>query len=567
MKLIARSFDGSGIDVTAKSLTPASSKEVCMPARRLYLITVHLILLSCRFDGAALGDERDEISFRLPNDANELRTTFQAEEAGTYRLTIDGLRAGGAVLTTVDGKAMDGELIAAADGHAASTLRLTVPVTAGEHQLVVREAAGLQFYRVEGTQRYMASGTDYQNRPIFVLDFAKRDESYPVELRFGPNLEPFFWFSGKWNRYDTPSYTQEVKNISTSSSSQQASLSFEYVHAPKNLLMPTTFILERDSDTGNVIVRVQQSLQATGPCQFGKHDNIEFLHAVVNPQYGRDWDDDVPDYFWNREQVDIDNDTLPGTRTHFALMDDNSRRRFPFHVSTHDPSLTKLSFEHHTSFGHPLYAENTIGGWFTKSGVGCVGLVIRKYRANFVTGISPIHSHCGDGADTHFYAGWANKALGVEMFFPWELKKDDRLDVEYTLQCLPSEVLREQIELINEYDLVFFGEEREATSKIVRWYGDKNACGLLRSDGSAVILGIGKHATQYLVPAAVRPQVKGIFRLNDLRDCNFIRAPIEGRADVLPRWVTIVDCGSAREGPDKPNWWEQRLKEILNEGK
>jgi len=497
------------------------------------------------------------INLQLADGASHLQTTFDASKAGTYRICVAGLQAVGAVVGELDGKQVDGELVAERVEGPASQWRIDIHLPAGKHTLVVREEPGLQFYRVEGTQRYLATGTEYQKRPVLDLDFAKREWWYPVELRFGPTFEPFFWFSGKWDRYDKPSYTETVQHIVATSGTDSARLSFQYVHPPRHLLMPTTFTLVRDSETRNVIVRVRQTLQATGKSQFSDRDNIEFLHVVIHRQYGRDWGDGVPDYFWNREQVDIDNDTLPGSRTHFALMHDNTRRRYTYHASTRDPKLVARSSGHHTGFGHPLYAENTIGGWFTKTGTGSVGWVMHKYQANFAKDLSPIHSHCGDGADTHIYAGWA------KLFFPWDLKAGDRLDVEYTLQCLPSEVLREQVELINDYDLVFFGEEREAKSKIARWYGTKDACGLLRSDGSALILGIGKGTTHYPIPLAVHKKATSVFRLNDLRNCNFVTDPApDSRAEIQPGWVTIVDCGSAREGPTKPNWWKARLEEI-----
>ena len=505
------------------------------------------------------GSQMTVVKLQLAKGASHVRTTVDAPKTGTYRIRVVGLRAGGAVVAELDGKRVGGELVAQRVGGPASEWRIDTPLSAGTHAVAVREEPGLQFYRVEGTQRYLATGTEYRKHPVLDLDFAKRNGWYPVELRFGPKFEPFFWFSGKWDRYDKPSYTKEVRQIAATSGAESASLTFEYVHG--SLLMPTALVLERDAQTHNLIVRVRQTLEATGPLTFSKRDNIEFLHTVIHKQYGRDWGDGVPDYFWNREQVDIDNDTLPGTHTHFTRMDDNSRRRFPFHPSTRDPKLVKLSYGHHTGFGHPLHAENTIGGWFTKTGVGSVGWVMHKYQANFAKGLSPIHSHCGDGADTHIYAGWG------ELFFPWTLKAGDRLDVEYTLQCLPSEVLREQIELINEYDLAIFGEERKATSKIVRWYGTKDACGLVRSDGSALILGIGKRKTHYPIPPAVRKKVKVVFRLGDLRNCRFVTDPARGgAAAVHPWWVTVVDCGSALEGPTKPNWWKARWEAIKKGG-
>lgn len=512
------------------------------------MIVISLWLTHAATVQTTKGAEATVFDLQLPKDASTLQTTLKVSKAGPCQIRVTGLRAGGAVSAELDGKPVTGELVANDDAGPASRWHLRVPLTEGPHTLVVREGRGLQFYRVEGTQRYLATGTEYGGHPVFELDLARRNEKYPVEIRFGPKFEPFFWFSGKW---DWTNYepTAEVRNVKATSGSEVAGLSFECVHPPRNMVMPVAYMLQRDPETRNVIVRIRQTLVFTGPCSFTDRDSLQFLHLVIHRQYGRDWGDGIPDYFWNREQVDVDNDTLPGTRTHFALMDDNSRRGITFHPDTRNPDVvitlpSKRPFGHHTSFGHPLYAENTIGGWFTKTGTGSIGWVMHKYQANFIKDISPVHSHCGDGADTHIYAGW-NK-----FFFPWTLKAGDRLDVEYTLQCLPSEVLREQVELINEYDLVFFGEERQAKSKIVRWYGTKDVCGLIRSDGSAVLLGISRRPGHYAVPEDVRGKLQRVFRLSDLRNCNYAREPLkEGRTKVLPGWVTIVDCGSALEGP------------------
>jgi hypothetical protein len=166
-----------------------------------------------------------------------------------------------------------------------------------------------------------------------------------------------------------------------------------------------------------------------------------------------------------------------------------------------------------------------------------------------------VHSHCGDGADTHIYAGWG------QLYLPWVLDTGDWLRAEYTLQCLPSVVLREEIEKINEFDLALFGEEREAKSTIVRWYGTREACGLVRSDGSALILGLGPSYSSYPLAPDVRRRAVSVFRLNELAHCNWSEDPADnGSAVVRPGWVTVVDCGSALDGPSKRITRRERLE-------
>lgn len=520
-----------------------------------FVIIMALLLGVCAIGHIAASvtkaSEPSEFDLQLPEGESTLQKTFTVSKSGPCWIRVGGLRAGGAVSVELDGKPVDGELFAKTGAGPASHWNYKVTLAEGAHKLVVREEPGLQFYRVEGTRRYLATGTEYAGHSVLKYDAANRNKKYPVELRFGSDFEAFFWFSGKWDRTHYKPMA-EIRNFRTTSGVKEASLSFECLHPPLNMLMPVKYTLRRDAETHNVIVHVRQNLEFTGPCTFTDKDTLQFIHVVIDRRYGRDWGDGIPDYFWNREQVDVDNDTLQGTRTHFALMDDNSRRGWSFHSDTSNPDVVttlpaKYPFGHHTSFGHPLYAENTIGGWFTKTGTGSVGWVMHKYRDNFAKDMWPIHSHCGDGADTHIYAGWNR------FYFPWKRKAGDRLDVEYSFQCLPSEVLREEVELINEYDLVFFGEERQAKSKIVKWYGTKDACGLIRGDGSVVLLGLSRRPpSHYTIPENVRGKVQRTFRLSDLRSCNYTQEPVkEGRVKVLPGCVTIVDCGSALEGPQK----------------
>lgn len=500
--------------------------------------------LHCVLVAAAIGAEQPDLSIAMPQGARELRHVLHAEEGGVRRCRIVGLSHGGSVTAKLDGNPVSCELLSRDETGPASEAVLRLDLAPGSHVLHVREEAGVQFFRVEGTACYLATGTAYGARPVFRLDLDARHEEYPIEIRYGPGFKPFFWLSGKWDQYPDRSYTQDVKDITTTSGTKFARFSFTYLHPPKNLVMPMVFELQADPATRNVVLRVKQSLRAVGPCTWDDTENLQFIHVDLNRKNCRDWEDGVPDYFWNREQIDIDPDTLLGLRTHITPVKNNSRRVFPFQPDLQEPKRITMTSPQHTGFGHPLYAENTVGGWLTKTGVGSIGWIMHRYRSSFAQGISPVHSHCGAGADTHIYSGWG------KLFFPWTLGDGDWLDVEYTIQCLPSELLREDVEKINELDLLFFGEEKDAKSTIVRWYGTKEACGLIRSDGSALILGLGRERSMFPLPAESRRNARIVFHSNEQSPLNCVEDPVpNGEAIVRPGWVTVIDCGSALKGP------------------
>ena len=65
-------------------------------------------------------------------------------------------------------------------------------------------------------------------------------------------------------------------------------------------------------------------------------------------------------------------------------------------------------------------------------------------------------------------------------------------------------------------------------------------------------MGVGRRKTHYPIPGEVRKKVRRVFRLSDLRNCNYVAdAAPDGKATVAPWWITVVDCGSALEGPPK----------------
>jgi hypothetical protein len=135
---------------------------------------------------------------------------LQAEEEGVCGCRIVGLGYGGTVTAELDGKRVSCELLSQDENGPASAAVLRLDLVPGRHVLRVREEAGVQFFRVEGTTCYLATGTAYGGKPVFRLDFAARNEEYPIEIRYGPDFEPFFWLSGKWDQYPAPSYTEEA---------------------------------------------------------------------------------------------------------------------------------------------------------------------------------------------------------------------------------------------------------------------------------------------------------------------------------------------------------------------
>ena len=279
------------------------------------------------------------------------------------------------------------------------------------------------------------------------------------------------------------------------------------------------------------VIRMKQVLHAVENAVIAPDDAIEFLHVVVNPAYGRDWQDGVTDYFWNREQDESDPDTLAGSHTHFARLDDNSAR-----------TVVGAGI-HHTGPSYPLLAENTIGGWISKQGVGSLALLFHSYKSTARHDMTPIQSHCGDGADTHFYIG------AGQYYLPLAMKAGDEIAAEYTLYALPSVLRREQVEDLNEADLYYFGTAAQTKAKIRRWYGSKNVCGLIHEDGSAVLLGIGKEQESFRLNNLPGKTTR-VWRVVDLGIDRVEALPIE-ESDVMvyPGFVTVVDAGSALKRP------------------
>lgn len=484
----------------------------------------------------------------LPAEAKPGSFTVEAKEARTATVLVKGLTRGGRVEVKVNGVAPAGlELLATgglAQGQADCAL-VTAPLRAGKNELTVAEADGVQVVHIPGTQHWFATSTQSPGKPAFSLDLEQLltlEKEYSVNVYYGPQREHFLWFSGRWDRYYGEVYASAAQDVSGTTGAAEATLSYTLDYPKRNLVMPTTITLVPDLATGAFTLRVRQTMRALGEPSWG--DNLEFLHVVINETYGLDWQDGVPDYTWYRTQREDAPDAAPGFHTCMVRFDDNSVRTYPYHGSTTDPQQISIAGGHHTGAAEPLGAVNTIGGFFTRTGVGSCGWVFHRYRASWRDDVTPLHSHCGDGADNHFLLFWGG------LFTPVGMKTGDEVDMEYSLTMLPSEVLREQIEDLNEADLLYFGKEKEQKSQITGWIGTKQAVGLRRSDGSVILLGIGREGGRVPVSAATQAGAKRACRAFDL-----VRAQVEelkitdGTVEVKPGWFTLVDCGSALRPP------------------
>ncbi|NOX53095.1 MAG: hypothetical protein GXP27_01375 [Planctomycetes bacterium] len=490
------------------------------------------------------------MDYRLRMPAGSYRVQLAVRSKTTRDATIltEGLSRGGEVSVTVNGKPVRSLELLASGGleqGRADAVRFRAQLTAGNNRLAITESPGVQIVRVAGSNVWFGTTDKANGHAVFSVDLdllVQPKVEYPVTVYYGPKREPFCWFSGKFDKYYGDCYAKKITEVSGGTGPVRATLHYTAVDPDRNVVMPTRITLEPAADGTAFSLRVYQTLRATGPPSWST--NLEFLHLVINRRYGHDWGDGVPDFVWYRAQREDAPDTLPGSHTTLVRMDDNSRRRYPFPKSTADATQIGLSGPHHTGAAVAMEAKNTIGGWFTKSGVGCIGLVFHQYKATFRDHLTPLQSHCGDGADTHVYLFWG------DLYRPLGMKPGDQIDIEYTLTMLPSEPLLTDIEDINEADLWIFGKEKEQQSTIVGWIGTKRAIGLRRSDGSIILLGIGTEPGRVPVPPETRKKLKRAYLLFDPGRPRFEPVSIQdGTVEVRPRWLTVLDCGSARIEP------------------
>lgn len=490
-----------------------------------------------------------DLVLQFPAGEERAQFTVDRPVAGEATILVKGLSRGGWVEVAVNGKPPASlELLATgglAQGRADCAL-LRAAFQAGRNEVAVAEHDGAQVVRLPGTNHWFATSTEAAGHPQFSLDLdelLKVEKEYSVNVYYGPAWEPFLWFSGRWDHYYGEVFAERATNVTGSTGPLEATLAYTLEYPPRNLVMPTEIALLRDPQGECFTLRVRQTLRAVGEPSW--KDNLEFLHVVINPTYGLDWQDGVPDYTWFRSQREDCPEALPGSHTAMIRFDDNSRRVYPYRSSTADPEQVAISGFHHTSAAIPLEAVNTIGGFLTKSGVGSCGWIFSKYRSTFREDLSPLHSHCGDGADNHFLLFWGG------LFTPLGMKAGDEVEIEYGLTMLPSEVLREDIEDLNEADLYLFGKEKEQKSQITGWLGTKQAVGLQRSDGSLIALGIGREPGRLRVPAMSQEKAQRVYRFFDLVRSQRERLQIKGgTVETKPGWFTVIDCGSVLNQPE-----------------
>lgn len=476
------------------------------------------------------------------------RDTFEAPKSGPATLLLRGLIHGGVVDIRVNGSAPASVELLASGGLAlgkADCALITAPLNEGSNEIWVSESDGVQVVRVPGTNRWFATATQSGGSPMFSADLDAMllpMREYPVTVYYGPRWRSFLWFSGRWDYYYGEVFGNRIVQARGNSGADAATLSYTFEDTRRNLVMPTQLTLIPDPGSDAFTIRVRQVMRAIGEPAFS--GNLEFLHLKIDGEGAMDWRDGVPDYSWYRTAEGGSPDALVGSRTGMVRMDDNSFRTYRYRSSSADPAKTSVSNIHHTGAVVSLGAVNTIGGFLTKTGVGCCAWVFHRYQASFRSDLYPLHGHCGDGADTHFYLHWG------EMFAPVGMRAGDKIDIEYSLTMLPSEATREDIEDLNEADLYLFGGEREQAAPITAWIGTKSAIGLQRGDGSLILLGIGSEPGRVAVPAASQARAQNVYRVFDLPQPSYEMLAISrGAVEVRPQWFTVVDCGGALQTP------------------
>ena len=483
----------------------------------------------------------------LPSGKNEHTFTVKTAKAGDASIVIDGLNKGGHVYMEINRNPVIPELLTDAVPMKtfATSARVNTKLNSGNNSVYVKEESGIQFVRKEGTQEWFAVVSEAGKNALLSYDVNKWKKEpadwnyFPGRIYYGPDDSLFLAFSGRFDEYPFGIlYSSNCVPVGTSGH-EEATLSFMVSNPTKNLEMPVSLSFRYNEQKDVAHVRVNQKIRATGPALLDSMGNLQFLHVVTGKGYGNDWLDGIPDFFWARQQKEDAPNMLPGSYFQFFRWDDNSPRRFPYPATTgRDPEI-RMSSGHNTGVAYLFNAVNTVGGWFTKSGTGSAFIVFHKYEANFRNDLCPIHSNCGDGADTHFMVFWG------DLFRPFKMNKGDELNIEYSLFCLPTEVMLTDIYDLNEADLFFFGKEKEQKSEIVSWLGTKDAFGLMRSDGSIILLGVKPGSSMIEIPQESLRNAKRIVQVFDLGRPQFRELkPIEGKVETKPGWFTVVDCGS-----------------------
>jgi hypothetical protein len=494
----------------------------------------------------------------LPNG----RVPFESPREGPATLLLLGLGGVGAVSIRVNGtmpvsvellapagpgEGAPGGLPGAPDaasvpGRGGADRALVVArLNSGSNEVEVGETAGVQVVRVAGTDRWFVSSSLSAGSPLFRLDLAaltRPATGLAAQIHYGPTWASCLWFSGCWGQHSGEAPAQGFSAVQGTSGTDVATLSYTLEDPGRGLVMPTRLTFQPDPVTGVFTVRVQQTLRATQATNCD--DSLEFLQVRVTEDGTRDWGDGTVDYAWYRSQVGDCPDAAPGGRTGMVRIATPTRLAPPGGRSAAGLPVVARPGVRGPAAAVPLGATNTIGGYFAKAGVGSCGWVFHRYRANFRDDLTPVYSRCGPGAGTHFHAACA------ELFGAMALGPGYWIEAEYSLTMLPCVVTREEIEDLNEADLRFFGTEKEQTAAVAGWFGTKTAVGLLRSDGSLILLGLGREPGRVPVPAGTVNKAVSVYRIFDLVDPTYDQLDLKGgTAEVRPGWITVIDCGAA----------------------
>lgn len=480
----------------------------------------------------------------LPAGLQVADIEITATDNGPQKIFVRGLTHGGAVIVRVnDQLPLAVELLASKGLTAgrADSAWITADLVRGRNRIRIEEKDGVQIVRVPDSSHWFGAASDSAKGPRFSVDFdqwRKLEHEYPFTVYHGAEGKEFLYFSGKFDWYYGESYTAEVDGISGGSGENEATLTFCARHPARGLRMPIQVTLVRSEVAGNFSLRVRQVLQAEGTPEW--KDNVQFLHVVLSKEYGQDWKDGVPDWTWFRTGRTGNANAFGGSRTALARMREWSGRTYSFPSSTANPAERGTSGIHHTGAAFSMEMVNAVGGWFSKKGVGSCGIVFHSYRASFRDDLRPLHSHCGDGADTHFYLFWGG------LFSPLGMRKGDEIEIEYSLCFIPSELQLTDVMDLNEADINVFGDEAAQRAPLRGWVGTKDMVGLVRADGSMLLLALAGGPSRLSLPADSAARAKSIQILSDVgRDVRSAAKVESGMVEAAPGEFVIIDRGAA----------------------
>jgi hypothetical protein len=497
-----------------------------------------------------------EYGFSLADGQTSAEFTFSAAVSKQVWILVEGLQHGGFVRVRINGLPPDSVELRAVGGLAqgrAGSVLIRASAQQGENQLLLAELDGVQMVRIPQTMTWFATSSDSGGKPRFSVNLGHMGgrylNQYPVAVYYGQENSGFLRFTGFFDQYYGEIFSSGVTDIAGNSGVDDAGLTYVLHYPARGLLMPTRIKLVRSELPDNFSLRVWQRIQAAETPTFDDLSNVQFLHVVAPDAGGLDWGDGEPDWAWHRAQ-DADNpDVLPGSHVAICNIDDNSDKVSSYRASTSDPTKRTQSSAHHTGGAASMETENSIGGWFTRNGSGCVGLVFHRYRATFRDDLRPVFSHCGDGADTHFYL------FCGELFGPLGMKRGDEIEIRYSLFFLPAEPQVSDICSLNDMDLQVFGAEPQQQTPITAWVATKEVLGLQREDGSLILWGLGGGSTprRFPITAAVAEKVQRVSRFvsPDQPEVEELKVT-EGAVSVLPGTFTLLDCGAVLHPPTLP---------------